>query len=130
MAAAVDAPLITPVEAFKDNPVGKEPEVTENIFAPVPPVATTVAEYGVFCVSSGNEAVVIDTAGLIVTVYSLKASAPPSVHFILNVKTPVALGVPLITPVVEFKLSPVGNAPESIENVNGPALPKGTIVSE
>ena len=42
VAALVGVPLITPVLASRLSPVGKLPEVTANVLAPVPPVAETV----------------------------------------------------------------------------------------
>ena len=42
VAAAVGVPLITPVLASKLKPVGKEPEETLNVLAPVPLDADTV----------------------------------------------------------------------------------------
>ena len=39
----VGVPLITPDAPVKLNPAGKDPTVTENVLAPVPPVAATVS---------------------------------------------------------------------------------------
>ena len=42
--ATVGVPLIAPLEAFKDNPAGSVPDVSDHICGGVPPVATSVAE--------------------------------------------------------------------------------------
>src|SRR5207249_4983225 len=47
-----------------------------------------------------------------------------STTWILKLNTPPAVGVPLIRPVLEFKLSPPGKAPEETENVYGRTPPE------
>ena len=42
VAADDGVPVIAPLDAFKDSPVGKLPAVTANVDAPVPPVTLTV----------------------------------------------------------------------------------------
>jgi hypothetical protein len=42
-AVVVGVPVMAPVEAFKDNPPGNEPELTVHVYGVVPPVATKVA---------------------------------------------------------------------------------------
>jgi hypothetical protein len=37
-------PLIAPVEAFKDKPVGSVPTVIDQVYGVVPPAAVSVAE--------------------------------------------------------------------------------------
>lgn len=41
----VGVPLMSPLDAFSDNPVGKVPEINCHACAPVPPVAASVCEY-------------------------------------------------------------------------------------
>jgi hypothetical protein len=49
----------------------------------------------------------------------LALTAPPteSVTLTVKVEVPIALGVPVIAPVAEFKVSPTGNAPSGILHV-------------
>ena len=61
-------PVIAPVFTSKLNPVGKLPEVTENVLAPVPFDADTVWLYATPWVKFGRLAGDIVTAGLITTV--------------------------------------------------------------
>ena len=53
--AVVGVPVIAPVEAFSDKPVGNEPEVTAYVYAAVPPDAVTVWLYAVLCVPFGSD---------------------------------------------------------------------------
>ena len=42
--AVVGVPEMTPVEELSVNPLGKLPEVIDQVYVPVPPVAWRVAE--------------------------------------------------------------------------------------
>ncbi len=122
--AVIGVPVIAPVAAFKLSPVGKEPNVTAYVFAPVPPVAVTVCEYGIVIVVSGRLAGVTATGGFITTEYALLPVAPTvSVPVIVKLYVPATVAVPLITPVAAFKLSPVGKEPAETENVMAPVPP-------
>ena len=62
--------------------------------------------------------------------YALVAVAPTeSVTLIVKLYVPSAEGVPLITPVLVFRLKLVGKEPESIENVLVPVPPLADTVS-
>lgn len=41
--AAVGGPVIAPVDAFKDNPAGSVPLVSDQVYGAVPPVADNIA---------------------------------------------------------------------------------------
>ena len=45
------------------------------------------------------------------------AGDPLSVNLIVNVEVPPDVGVPLITPVLEFKLVPAGNDPDETDQL-------------
>ena len=121
--AAVGVPPIAPVAAFRANPVGRLPVVTLKASAPVPPVAVTVWLYARLAVQFGNVTVVIDTPGLIVTVYAWLAVCPNvSLAITVNVYVPAAVGVPLITPLAAVKLSPPGRLPAMLR-VSAPVPP-------
>jgi len=57
--AVVGVPLIWP-ELLSVRPAGREPELSDQLYGVVPPLAASVAEYGVPCVLPANEVVVID----------------------------------------------------------------------
>jgi hypothetical protein len=60
----VGVPEITPVLEARDNPVGRVPEVMDQVYGGVPPLAVSVALYAAFCVPFGMEVVVTTgTAG-------------------------------------------------------------------
>jgi hypothetical protein len=55
----VGVPEITPVEASRLSPAGREPEVTAQEYGATPPVAWSVAEYALPTVAGGSEVVAI-----------------------------------------------------------------------
>ena len=67
---------------------------------------------------------VIDRVLLIVSDRALVAVAPlASVTWAVKLEVPVAVGVPLITPVEEFKDRPAGRLPTVTAHVNGEVPP-------
>ena len=58
--APVGVPLITPVVAAKERPVGNEPLVTLQEYESVPPVAANVWVYAEFTVPFAKDVVVTD----------------------------------------------------------------------
>ena len=44
VAAVIGVPVIAPVAALSDNPAGRLPAETLNVYEPLPPVALTVCE--------------------------------------------------------------------------------------
>src|ERR1035437_415581 len=54
---AEGVPVICPVDAFSVNPVGKAPAVNCQVYAPNPPVARSVCEYGAPTVPLGRDVV-------------------------------------------------------------------------
>ena len=115
------------------TPVGKEPEVTENVGAGVP-VAVTVNVPTVPSVKVVALAEVI--AGGLVTVkvkFCVASGVIPLLAVMVTANTPFTEGVPDSTPVLLLKVTPVGKEPVVIEKmgagvpvavtVNVPALP-------
>jgi hypothetical protein len=43
LAVAVGVPVIAPVDVFSDRPAGRVPEVRDQVYGVVPPVAASVA---------------------------------------------------------------------------------------
>ena len=112
VAADDGVPVIAPLVAFNDSPVGKLPAVTANVDAPEPPVALTVWLYAVPTVLAGNVAGLTVIVALTVTVYACDAVAPTvSVAVIVKLNEPAAEVVPVIAPVDAFNERPLGNAP-------------------
>jgi hypothetical protein len=127
--AAVGVPEITPVSVFSVNPSGSVPLSRLHVIG-VSPDAMIVWLYAASTVPPGNAAVVIvgDTgAGLIVMLNCCVSFPAPFVALTVNVEIPAAVGVPEITPVSAFSVSPSGSAPLSILHVMG-ASPDAMIV--
>jgi hypothetical protein len=77
-----------------------------------PPLALTVELYGVLTLPPGSDVVVIASAVLIVMLRLAMAEVwVVSVTFTVKADVPVALGVPVITPVAAFKVKFAGNVP-------------------
>ena len=105
-------PVIAPLDAFSDSPVGRLPAVTANVEAPVPPVALTFWLYTVPTVPAGNDAGLTVIDALTVTEYACEAVAPTvSVAVIVKLNVPAAVVVPVIAPVDAFNDNPVGSEP-------------------
>ena len=108
-------PLITPELEFKLSPAGSAPVVIVQVYGVVPPLATTGCEYEVAIVPEGNELVLMVSGGVIV-IRSVLLAVSCGLELSLTVipKNGVieaAVGVPLMTPVLEFKLRPAGSDP-------------------
>ena len=106
---AVGVPEILPVAVAMDNPAGKP--VADQLYAPVPPVAATVAVYAAPCVPLASVLVLITNGGAMVNEIVLVAVAigvAESVTVIITGNGPLAEGVPEITPVAEAMDKPAG----------------------
>ena len=109
---AVGVPVMAPALP-RLNPVGREPEESDQVKPPVPPVAASVWLYAIFTVSAGKLEVVIATAALTTMESALLAVAEAlSVTFAVKLDVPDAVGVPVIAPVDELRPSPVGRLPD------------------
>ena len=130
----VGVPLRAPVEAFNVTPVGSAPTVMFQVYGVVPPEAASVAEYAVPTVPPGNELVVMASVGGAIEKVKLAgavcAGDSESVTLMVTVKLPEAVGVPLITPVAAFKLTPAGKAPEAMDHEYGVIPPEAASVAE
>src|ERR1035438_9483002 len=72
----------------------------------------------------GNEAVVMDGGGLMVKANALLAVAwLTSVTWMVKLKLPAVVGVPLICPVAEFRATPAGRVPAVTLKVKGNVPP-------
>ena len=115
--AVVGVPEITPVEELSDNLAGRVPLITLQ-FAPVM-LAASVAEYAVFLVPFGRLVVVIVIEGIALTVIvsCFSADCESFSALTVNVDVPAAVGVPVIAPVEELRVSPVGRVPDESDHV-------------
>src|SRR5262245_29799583 len=101
LAARVGVPAIVPVEAGSARPAGRVPDARLQVSAPLPPLASSFAEYAAPTAPAGREAVVIVMfAPPTVSVRVFVAVAPPA-SATLNVSEALAaaVGVPAIVPV-------------------------------
>jgi hypothetical protein len=109
--AAVGVPLITPVVALIDSPAGNP--VADQLYGVVPPLAVTGPVYALFTVPFGRTEVVMFRPGPVMAMarfaVALNCGLDESFTVMAAVLVPAAVGVPLITPVVAFIDSPVGN---------------------
>ena len=114
--AALDVPVIAPVAAFRDKPVGNDPAVTANVEAPVPPLDVSVCEYATPCVVAGSDAGFTVSGAATTTVYARAPVAlSVSVAVIVKLKVPAVVVVPVMAPVDVFSDRPVGKAPAETE---------------
>ena len=122
MPACVGVPLRTPDE-LRASPGGSVPAVTLQVSGATPPEAASVVEYGVFVLPLGSTAPVVMATSEPVTVIVNALVAVPGVGYALSrtctVKgnVPVAVHIPLMTPVVLFSTKPEGSAPAMIDHV-------------
>jgi hypothetical protein len=123
--AAVGVPLTTPVEEARDNPAGRLPERTDQLYGVAPPVATIVWLYATPTVPLGRVVVVITRlAGMTIESAWSSVSGVPWLSVTRTVKfdVPAVVGVPLITP-PELRDSPDGRLPESSDQLYGVTPP-------
>ena len=134
VAVVVGVPEITPVDATRLNPAGNEPELIDQVYGAVPPLACSVVEYAVPTVPLGNDVVVTVGGCAAAATAMLKAFVPvlfaASVTCTVNDTVPVVVGVPEITPVDATRLNPAGNEPELIDQVYGAVPPLACKVVE
>src|SRR3990172_7910786 len=110
--AAVGVPLISPVVPLSANPAGSAPTVTAHVMGDFPPLLASVWLYARFTVPSASDAVVIAGYALTVIDSALVAVALlSSVTCTVKLDTPAVVGMPLISPVALFSVSPAGRVP-------------------
>jgi hypothetical protein len=66
-----------------------------------------------------RDVVVIDGSTVMIMLRALESLPAELVALAVRLNVPVAVGVPEITPVVVFKLKPVGSLPPEIDQVIG-----------
>src|SRR5262245_48531284 len=101
---AVGVPEITPVLALRASPAGSVPLTIDHVYGGVPPVAASVAVYGVPTTPTGSAVVVIVNAPPAGTPSVVFPLTPPDVAEIVVVPTLTAVASPaaLIVATPEF----------------------------
>jgi hypothetical protein len=120
-------PTVQPVSV---SPAGKVPDVMEQLYGVVPPLASIVALYTTPTVPFGNVFVRTSAAGLITMVSGpdvVCVGEPASVTFTVTVELPAVVGVPLT--VHPLMLSPAGNVPDVITQLYGDVPPLAPMVA-
>ena len=132
--AAVGVPVMTPVVGLIDRLAGNP--VADHAYGPVPPVAETVCAYATPACALVSEGVAMD-----------KVDVPPTVRVRVAVAVwdgvlesvtrkvrlrfdTVTEGVPLITPVDDPNVNPLGSVPEANDQVYGVWPPAAVKVCE
>ena len=118
--AVVGVPDITPVLPASDNPPGNAFPILLHVYGGVPPDAASVVEYAVPTVPFGRLVVVIvkvDDESTVMLKLAVPILLSLSVAVTVNDAVPTVVAVPLITPVLESMVSPVGSAPAEIVHV-------------
>ena len=132
MPAAVGVPLSMPVADPRLSPAGSVPLVTAQVIGVVPP-AIRVCEAAAPVTPSGNgDDVVMEggvAAAVTVRLNCLELLPDALVALTVNVETPAAVGVPLMVPVEEPRLSPAGSVPPVTAHVIG-VVPAATRLRE
>jgi len=114
----VGVPEITPVDVSKTKPVGNLPLEIDHVIGIVPSAAS-VWLYDCPIMPPGKDAVVI-VGGAVMTMLRLLVVFPAEfVAITVKLNVPIAVGTPVIAPVVSFKIRPAGSAPFAIDQVIG-----------
>jgi hypothetical protein len=122
-AVAVGVPEMRPFAVFKLSPAGSEPDTAHERGA-VPPDTATGWEYAVPMVPPGNELVVIDSAAATEMESALEVEAPAlSATWMVKPGAPAVVGVPVMAPVLEFRLNPAGSEPADTVQLRDPVPP-------
>ena len=125
---AVGVPLT--VQPLSVRPAGSVPDVIEQLYGVVPPLAPIVALYTTPTVPSGSELVSVNAAGLMTMVSGPVVDCvgdSESVAFTVTVEVPAVVGVPLT--VQPLMLSPAGRVPAVIVQAYGEVPPLTPIVA-
>jgi hypothetical protein len=125
VAAVVGVPEITPVLVFSVSPAGSDPAVMLHVYGAVPPTAPSMNEYAVptMPAGSGDVDVIVSFATIMMLRFAVAVLLSASVTFTVKLELPAVVGVPDITPVLEFSDNPAGNVPLLMLHVYGVTPP-------
>ena len=125
--AVVGVPLIWP-DVHRVRPAVREPELSDQLYGVLPPLAESVAEYGLLVCALDSDEVVICTgateAAMVIVrlAVALCTGEVESLTFTVNDEVPAAVGVPLICPELP-RVSPAGREPELSDQLYGVVPP-------
>jgi len=128
--ALVGVPEMLP-PAESDNPAGRVPLASDQVYGDVPPDAASACEYLTPTTPLGRLELVMPNACTVTVMANACTSLPPPLSLTLTVKfaVPEAVGVPLIAPDADrFRL--VGNFPADKVQVVGGTAPVEESVAE
>ena len=127
----VGTPLTVPLAVSRRRPVGSEPAEMLHTYGAAPLVAASACEYDVPVVAGGMEAVVIEGGVSTVMDNAFVPTRPTaSVACTVMLLVPLEFGVPVIAPVVAFRLRPLGSVPVERLQVYEPLPPDAASVLE
>jgi len=112
-------------------PEGSAPDETLHVYGCCPPEAVSVCAYAWPCTASLRAVVITESAALMVMEQLCVAAEPPlSATLMVKLEFPAELGVPLIWPCCESRLSPAGNWPAEMLQLYGCVPPEVLSVAE
>lgn len=114
----VGVPVKVPSE-FNVSPVWNDPDCTAQVYGAVPPAAANAVTYGIFCVPVGRgDKLVMESSAAGGSIMIVNPRVPvravgevESVTVMVKSYVPATVGVPVIAPVDEFRVNPVGSVP-------------------
>jgi hypothetical protein len=124
----VGVPVIAPVVEFRVRPAGSVPVAIENVKGDTPPVTVIAGLLNATPTSPEVTAEQATDGAATMVKGQVPAAATPLASVTLIVNAPLEVGVPVIAPVVEFRLRPAGSVPVATENVYG-AVPPVTVIA-
>jgi hypothetical protein len=111
----VGVPEITPDVPARVSPEGRAPDVTDQAYGPMPPLACRTLEYEEPMVPKGTVVVVIPMEGGATTSEKVAdfvcAGLAESATVAVKLKVPLTAGLPEMVPLVA-RLTPAGRLPE------------------
>ena len=111
--------MIAPVVVFSDRPDGKLPCEMLQVYGVIPPVTVALALYDVPTVAPGIDVDVKASCPLTTKdkdMLPVCAGEEESEASTVKFELPLAVGVPAMTPVLEFRLKPAGRLPLRIDH--------------
>jgi len=118
-------PVTEPPLGLRVNPAGIDPLSIDHVYGGSPPVAASGAEYATPQLAGGrDDSVVIVRPAVTLTVKDRVAFADsPSDTCIVKLKSPAAVGLPVMSPLDGFNARPGGNDPVVIDQLYGDLPP-------
>lgn len=113
----VGVPEITPVEALRTSPNGREPALIDHVYGVFPAFAVSVAEYGVPTLPCGSDVVVTFGGGMYLKLSNGLAGLVPAGVITVTLTVPVPAGDVAVIEVAELTTTPVAAAAPNLTAV-------------